>query len=97
MQIIPIFKWGSKKNWYIVALLTAIYTAIVVTVGKIIDYFIHPYIKTHYPLIHYDIDGNENHYKYIFFQIILITIFTFFIILFFRLFGFSVIGRPHNK
>jgi hypothetical protein len=42
MQIIPIFKWGSKKNWYIVALLTAIYTAIVVTVGKIIDYFIHP-------------------------------------------------------
>jgi hypothetical protein len=88
---------GIKKNWYFVALLSAIYTAIIVSVGKFIDYFIHPYIKTHYPLIHYDIDGNEKLQSIFFFDIILITLFTFFIILFFRIFGFSVIGRPHNK
>jgi hypothetical protein len=96
MKFIIPFKWSIKKNWYIVAILTAMYTAIIVSSSKLFDLFIYPVIKNRYPFIHYDTNGDESYYKYILFNILIITVFIFTIILFFRLFGFNVIGSPEH-
>ena len=72
------------------------YTAIIVSLSKLFEHFIYPVIKNRYPFIHYDANGDESYYKYILFHILITTVFIFTIILFFRLFGFNVIGSPEH-